>query len=75
MKVRIMHTGYGCDTGCCGHIVETEDEIQLGRFEFDHPSSKEEAVEWAKKFLVDKFGPDHCYDLDFDNSEITNDCW
>ena len=25
MKILVLHTGYGCDTGCCGHAIEVED--------------------------------------------------
>jgi hypothetical protein len=35
MKVRVFHAGYGCETGCCGHIVEIEDGRR--HFEFSHP--------------------------------------
>lgn len=23
-KVRVYHQAYGCDTGCCGHVVEID---------------------------------------------------
>lgn len=48
MKVRVYHTGYGCDSGCCGHVVEMED----GRthFEFTHPDTDDpdQRKEWAR---------------------------
>lgn len=39
VKIYIQHTGYGCDTGCCGHKTEIEFEnkiyLDLG-FQFEH---------------------------------------
>ncbi len=39
VRVRVYHSGYGCDTGCCGHVVEITmpDGKEKTRFEFDHP--------------------------------------
>lgn len=72
MKIRIMHAYYGCETGCTGHIVETEDGKQIGCFEFGHPCGRDPR-KWAKEFLESKFGKDHCYDLDYENSVIIDD--
>ena len=49
-KVIVYHQFYGCDTGCCGHVVEVFDDEDVARedfnphldgegrnFEFDHP--------------------------------------
>jgi hypothetical protein len=33
-RVIVYHTGYGCDTGCCGHKVVVGDQSQ---FDFTHP--------------------------------------
>ena len=40
MKVVVYHSGYGCETGCCGHTVELRDDNDneiRHKFEFDHP--------------------------------------
>jgi hypothetical protein len=40
MKVVVYHSMYGCDTGCCGHVVELQEddgEAVKEAFEFDHP--------------------------------------
>jgi hypothetical protein len=36
MKVKVYHAQKGCETGCCGHIVEIGDDDRT-RFEFAHP--------------------------------------
>lgn len=35
MRVVVYHAGYGCDTGCCGHVIELNGEEH--GFEFIHP--------------------------------------
>jgi hypothetical protein len=39
VRVRVYHAGYGCDTGCCGHIVEITlpGGQEKSHFEFEHP--------------------------------------
>ena len=45
MVVLVMHGGYGCDTGCCGHWIEIRDDDGKKKFAqplrdaftFDHP--------------------------------------
>lgn len=32
--VRVYHSGYGCETGCCGHVVVVGDDEE---FTFEHP--------------------------------------
>lgn len=48
MKVKVYHSSYGCETGCCGHIVEIGDE-QDTSFQFTHPSLGRENREAQKK--------------------------
>ena len=50
-KVIVYHQFYGCDTGCCGHIVEMDGK-RVGGFEFIHPSNESEAE--AKAFARSK---------------------
>jgi len=77
IKVRVYHAGYGCDTGCCGHIIELDmgnnDERQ--HFDFDHPYFKEIPTDEDKKKYARELAenaikenwPD-CYDsIDWDS--------
>ena len=36
MKIRVLHAYYGCETGCCGHIIEIDGEEEHSTFTFDH---------------------------------------
>lgn len=36
MKIRVLHAYYGCETGCCGHILEVDGEEDYGTFTFSH---------------------------------------
>lgn len=36
MKIRVLHAYYGCDTGCCGHILEIDGEEDRSSFTFSH---------------------------------------
>jgi hypothetical protein len=53
MKVKVYHAGYGCDTGCCGHVIEVDgDGVSHQRFEFTHPydeNTAEEKKAWARE--------------------------
>jgi hypothetical protein len=75
MKVIVYHAGYGCDTGCCGHIVamdENPDEYggnEHEKFEFDHPYDESD-LEFAKRLVRETFGEKHVADLDWDNCII-----
>ena len=86
MKVIVYHGLYGCDTGCCGHYVELcsdHDEITewgadnpiKSAFDFGHPWKDEDLKEYARNLVTEKFGEEHCADLDWDNCQIvTEDC-
>jgi len=69
--VLVYHSYYGCDTGCCGHIVRFEDEDN-GHFDFGHPYGKDR-LEWAKELLRETLGEDHVADLDWSQSVIVDD--
>jgi len=71
MKVRVYHTTYGCDTGCCGHILEL-DEKSVGEFDFMHSFdglTKEEVIELAKS-QISKHYPECLDSIDWDTIEI-----
>lgn len=47
-SVRVFHSQFGCDTGCCGHFVEiSAGEDTRKTFEFTHPYSKDSTC-WAR---------------------------
>lgn len=50
IKVRVYHSYYGCETGCCGHVIELEDGIKRrSHFEFTHPYGAESIKDWARQ--------------------------
>jgi hypothetical protein len=51
IRVRVYHSSYGCETGCCGHIVELTGGavISAEKFEFTHPYG-ENVNTWAREF-------------------------
>lgn len=71
-KVRVYHSYYGCDTGCCGHVVEIP-ELGKEKFEFSHPYSGEEfreyAIGLARKVIKD-YWPDCLPSIDWNSLEI-----
>ena len=76
MKVVVLHSYYGCDTGCCGHVVRLNDEDgeQIGEFEFTAAGSKEDRKAWAIEFAREKIEREypgtHTFDLDWDNCDV-----
>lgn len=81
MKIIVYHDEYGCDTGCCGHVVEVEDAPPGFRkptnWTFDHPygAKNDEAKlrEWAENLVREEFGEEHVADLDWDNCRVLDD--
>lgn len=71
-KYIVYHSYYGCDTGCCGHIVENEDETGH-RFSFDHPWQDQDHRKFAEDLLREEFGEEHVADLDWENCIISED--
>lgn len=71
-RVIVVHEGYGCDTGCCGHVIRIDD-TQSGRFHFGHPEENEDWKEWAKNLVAEELGAEHAADLDWDNCIISDD--
>jgi hypothetical protein len=74
-RVIVYHTTYGCDTGCCGHVVTIEDEQgnELEReFDFSHPYGGDK-LEYAKDLVEASFSKEHIADLDWDSCIISDD--
>lgn len=79
-RVIVYHTSYGCDSGCCGHTVELQDDE---RFEFTHPpyippSASVEVRdrvyrEFAEDLVREVFGEEHVADLDWGECWIVDD--
>lgn len=73
MKVRVYHAGYGCETGCCGHVVELGGHT---RFEFEHPwdeKTAEDRMEWARQLAektIRKHWPDCLPQIDWSTLEF-----
>lgn len=78
--VVVYHRSYGCDTGCCGHVVEIDGE-RVGLFEFSHPNAATDDFRaWAEELVRDvcaKEGVEdvdaHVADLDWDNCVVLDD--
>lgn len=78
-KVIVYHTGYGCDTGCCGHVVEVDGE-EVGSFDFGHPSGPnygplrdEDIRQYVIDLVTEQCGVDHVADIDWDNCVVSDD--
>ena len=71
-KVIVYHRGYGCQTGCCGHAVQIDDDEDKEEFNFDHPYDQpiEEFVKWM---VTEAMGADHVADIDWENCIVIND--
>ena len=84
MKIYVEHSGYGCDTGCCGHVVTMEDDSgrETEKFHFEHPGTMafnsprfilETDQEFARWLVEETCGAEHVADLDWDNCFIVSD--
>lgn len=70
MRVVVFHSSYGCDTGCCGHVVELDDGQR--QFVFTHPYD-EAPLDFAKELVEETFGEEHVADLDWEACMIVDD--
>lgn len=71
MKIRILHAYYGCDTGCCGHVIEIDGEEVRSSFRWGHPGSKSDVED-----IILEHVPDVCLDtLDWDTVEVDDMGW
>ena len=69
----VFHAGYGCDTGCCGHVVQVgADE----RFVFEHADESvgyegyeltdDDIRKFVREQVAEEFGAEHVADIDWD---------
>ena len=70
MRVIVYHSSYGCESGCCGHIVELDGEAD--KFLFIHPGD-EDPRGFAEDLVRAEFGEEHVKDLDWENCSIIDD--
>lgn len=70
MKILVLHRYYGCDTGCCGHVVEVDGKE--GKFQFDHPYG-DDFKTFIKEFVTEQLGKKHVKDIDWENCEVSDD--
>lgn len=71
-RIIVLHRMYGCESGCCGHVVNIEDDgEERERFCFEHPFGKDFET-WARALVESEF-PGHGADLDFANCYIEDE--
>ena len=82
ITARVYHAGYGCDTGCCGHVFELTkpDGTTVERFEFDHPYTDAAGVAaWAltmaREVVADRW-PECADSIDWSTIDVSEarDC-
>lgn len=74
IKVRVYHSSYGCESGCCGHIVEIDGDENKSQFDFSHPYSDDKkafAISLAKEIIADRW-PGCLKSIDWDSIEFDN---
>lgn len=71
MKIIVLHKSYGCDSGCCGHVIEVDGQ-SVGRFEFGHPDNDCDALAWAKNMVAEQLGEDHVKDLCWEECVVSD---
>lgn len=65
----VTHRSYGCDTGCCGHVIEVDGK-QHGSFHFRHPYGQTDRA--FIETLVREEGCDPS-SIDWDNCSVLDD--
>ena len=70
-RIVVLHRGYGCDTGCCGHVVEL-DGNEVGQFEFMHPENElpDTIQQYIRDLVIDAVGEEHVADIDFEHCVV-----
>lgn len=71
MKIIVVHQYYGCETGCCGHVVEVDGE-RVGDFHFGHPYQIE-ASDFVRELVTKECGEEHVKDIDWDHCVVLED--
>lgn len=71
MRIVVYHSGFGCETGCCGHSIEVDGKRD--GFEFAHPDMGEDYKMFAQGLVRERYGEAHVADLDWENSKVVED--
>lgn len=79
LKVRVYHEYYGCDTGCCGHIVEVTGDGEKERSHFDfgdapYKATPEEEKVWARELaeeIIKKNWPECLDSIDWGTLDVS----
>lgn len=77
MKIRVLHAYYGCESGCCGHMLEVDDETVGGSWTFFHAPDEAgpEREQWIRDYVL-KHLPKECHDsIDWSTIEVDSSCW
>jgi hypothetical protein len=69
MRITVVHKSYGCDTGCCGHVVEVNGENR-GEFNFSHPTI-ENTPEFVRDMVTKTCGEEHVKDIDWEHCIVS----
>lgn len=69
-RVIVFHSGYGCDTGCVGHVIKADGYRE---FVFDSPFEGDDKREWAEDLVRSHYGEEHVKDLDWENCWVVED--
>ncbi len=75
-KILVVHSYYGCDTGCCGHVIQIDGSEIRKSFDFTHPpypQTEKLWLEWAQDFVREQCGEEHVVDLDWENCSLIDD--
>ena len=84
-RIVVFHGGYGCETGCCGHYIEVDDEQVSKSWTFDHPDwvsksepgwvrmNDEQTRQWVIDYVEETIGEGHLDDIDWEHVLVSND--
>ena len=79
VRIIVYHATKGCESGCCGHVIEVElegDESHELRqhegLELTHPYGEDPRT-WAEDLVRERFGEKHVADLDWDGCLVVDD--
>jgi hypothetical protein len=67
-KVIVYHRA-GCDSGCCGHAIQIDDDRET--FNWEHPDDGEDPRAFAERLVTEQLGAEHVADLDWENCMIS----
>ena len=70
-RVIVYHGLYGCETQCCGHYLELNDD--MSNMHFDHPDEGESIEDFVKRLVTTEYGEEHVVDIDWENCRVVDD--